>query len=82
MNKVTSLSGQTFEVGKKVRHSDGWIGTIASIKKERCVMLYVKPDNEEELGKHERWLLKDGTFYCKPFSYGASMGNYAPINNK
>lgn len=79
MNKITNLAGQTFEVGKKVIHSDKWVGTVVSIKKEKCVMLYVQPDNEEELGGHQRWKLKDGSYYCKPLSYGASMGNYAPV---
>ena len=79
MNKVTNLAGQTFEVGKKVIHSDGWVGTITSIEKKSCTTLYVKPDNEEEVPAHSRWKLKDGSYYCKSIAHGLSMGNYAPI---
>lgn len=79
MNKVTNLLGQTFEVGKKVIHSDGWTGTVASIEKKSYIALYVQPDNEEEVPAHSRWKLKNGSYYCKPRSNGMSMGNYKPI---
>ena len=80
MNKVTSLAGRTYEVGKKVRHYHGWIGEIVKIDCKLGITLYVQPEDPRELAPHMRWNLKDGSLYCSPLVSGLSMGNYTPMD--
>jgi hypothetical protein len=89
MDSITNEAGQTFTVGKRVRHSDGWEGTIIGIKYTPTIdLLLVNPDNDGELTGRDALVaiapehaerIGRATF-CRPRDEGRSMGNYTPIN--
>ena len=91
MKSITNFSGQTFNVGGRVRHSDGWTGTITSISESTHVnfpdLLLVQPDegsvlgyNDAERPLNEHSAAQNGRpTYCRPRDTGLSMGNYDPI---
>jgi hypothetical protein len=88
MKSITNFSGQTFTVGRRVRHTDGWTGTITAIRETPMVdLLLVEPDEGAALGRNdaERPLNSQAAAehgrptYCRPRDTGLSMGNYTPI---
>ena len=88
LTSITNYAEQTFTVGNRVRHSDGWTGTITGIREQRdCDLLLVEPDDcsvlrgydaEVTLSEHAASRAGRGT-YCRPRDTGRSMGNYTPL---
>lgn len=87
--EISNEAGQTFAVGKRVRHWSGWEGTIIGIREQRVVdLLLVQPDDmnllcgyDREYALNERAAAQSGRpTFCAPRDQGLSMGNYTPIN--
>jgi hypothetical protein len=84
--EISNEAGQTFAVGKRVRHGDGWEGTIIGIRETQMAnLLLVQPDDKEQLRGYDREYATDAgrygrSTYCRPRDQGRSMGNYTPIN--
>lgn len=50
MQTVTSISGNVYEVGGRVLHKSGWIGTIKGVRQGPCrVWLKVEPNNPADI---------------------------------
>ena len=85
LTEITNYAGQTFRVGGRVRHSDGWTGTIIGIREQTTVdLLLVEPDPGAELRGYDREYAIDAARYgrpthCRPRDHGRSMGNYTPL---
>lgn len=85
---ITNYLGQTYSIGSRVRHSDGWTGTVTGIRETQTVdLLLVNPDpgsvlcgydKERPLNAEASARLGRGTS-CRPRDQGLSMGNYTPI---
>lgn len=88
MDTITNLAGQTFAVGRRVRHSDGWTGTVIGVNDKGAVdLLLVQPDAgaalrgydaERPLNAKHAALFGRST-HCRPRDQGLSMGNYTPL---
>ena len=79
---VENMAGQVFAVGGRVKHYDGWQGTIVEIVERfhsDAVLLRVKPDNMSLLPANQCWETIGGKVFCKPLEHGLSMGNYTPL---
>lgn len=88
LTEISNCAGQTFRVGARVRHSDGWTGTIIGIRETSTVdLLLVNPDPGANLrGYDEERQLNSETAarvgrqtHCRPRDQGRSMGNYTPL---
>lgn len=85
LTEISNMAGQTFKVGGRVRHSDGWAGTVTGIKDAGDIdLLLVEPDDMEELRGYDRERplntpIDGRSTYCAPRDSGKSMGNYTPI---
>ena len=88
LTEITNYAGQTFRVGGRVRHSDGWTGTITGIREQRTVdLLLVQPDDARRLRGYDREYAINDTdaarygrpTHCRPRDHGRSMGNYTPL---
>lgn len=91
LTSITNMVGQTFNVGGRVRHTDGWTGTITAISETTHVnmpdLLLVEPDQMDLLCGYDReYALNQNAAaesgrptYCRPRDTGLSMGNYTPI---
>ncbi len=82
-NQITNMAGTTYKVGMKVKHTDGWNGTIVGIKGSD---LLVNPDNLNEVPEWYCWKLNSEAAkragkaeYCEPRDSGQSMGNFKRV---
>lgn len=86
---ITNLADQTFPIGARVRHSDGWTGTIIGIRETSTVdLLLVNPDPgailrgfDTEVTLNPEAAARAGRpTFCRPRDQGRSMGNYTVIS--
>lgn len=81
IQSITNLEGATYRVGARVRHTDGWLGTIREIKGDR---LKVDPDDLGQV-RYGVWKLNPEAAkwhgrpdFCVARDNGQSMGNFKP----
>lgn len=81
MNSITNLEGTTYSVGMRVRHLDGWSGTVTAISGDN---LMVQPDDVSEV-KYRCWPLNPQAAarlgypeFCEARDHGQSMGCFTP----
>jgi hypothetical protein len=87
MDSITNWADQTFTIGARVRHLEGWEGTIVGIKRTTTVdLLLVQPDDPRDLSARDYYRLNSEhterfgrTHFCRPLDRGMSMGNYTPL---
>ena len=79
---ITNMRGETYRVGDRVRHIDGWTGTIYAIKGDN---LKVMPDNVADV-KYRCWPLAPQYVarhgfpeFCEARDNGQSMGCFKVI---
>lgn len=85
VSEITNYAGDTYRIGDRVRHSDGWTGTITRIRVAHVDLLCVEPDDMDALRGYdrERTLSADAAAqagrptFCQPRDHGKSMGNYS-----
>ena len=78
---VTNMAGQRFDVGDRVRHNDGWYGTVVCIRRpyRGATLLHVEPEDYSKLPPFHNRELKNGRWYIKARDHGQSMGNFTPM---
>lgn len=87
MNTVTNHVGQTYEIGGRVRHNLGWVGTITSIRRttNNLIVVHVQPDDELDprIGGWDLdpsvWTSHGHRNFIEARDHGLTMGNYEPI---
>lgn len=82
MEQVTNMTGKTFKVGGRVRHNDGWHGTVTKIRSTNgYIRVHVEPDAPDLVpGRIPlAYPTRDGRRdFIEARDHGLSMGNFTP----
>lgn len=91
LDSIENLAGQIYRLRDRVRHSDGWTGTITAIKERHNgpYLLIVEPDDISALARRDCWALNaesaaacGRSHFVRPRDHGLTMGNYTVLGSE